>query len=271
MVAKLPPDESELLWSVLNYKSYGAISSKFTLWAFISHTDLHHSQYVDTLTQENKPSSLQGYSLALLQGSLPLLSAYFPLKFSKQQCRTHKQLPIFNCAFLVTVNPAFWTVLRPCLCSSCRGGPPKTDGWHGAAAVGHSISAQQHPEATQLVVGGCWAAATNPSQCVAHSWQQPCSGENTHTITAASCTSYPLLSPSMLVTSCPLPVHTMPSCFSTLTWQDWVSSPQQQPHNPSQKSILFLTSQVPPHTQTKTPPRCSHINLKFLLPKPPTL
>lgn len=96
--------------------------------------------------------------------------------------------------YLVTVNPVFWTVLRPGPCSSFGGGPPKTDCWRGAAAVGHSRAAQQHPEATQLVVGSCWPAATNPSQCVAHSWQQPSPGESTH---SHQCCQLHLISPSL--------------------------------------------------------------------------
>lgn len=169
--------------------------------------------------------------------------------------------------YLVTVNPVFWTVLRPGPCSSFGGGPPKTDCWRGAAAVGHSRAAQQHPEATQLVVGSCWPAATNPSQCVAHSWQQPSPGESTH---SHQCCQLHLISPSLSFHVLSLCIQYPPVCLHSLC-RTWVSSPPQQLHNPSQQCVLFLTSQVPPHTQTKIPPRCSHINLKFLLPKPPTL
>lgn len=117
------------------------------------------------------------------------------------------------------------------------------------------------------MVGGCCPAATIPSQSVAHSWQQPCPGENTH---SHHCCQLHLVSPSLSFHVLSLCIENPPVCLPPLG-RTWVSSPPQQPHNPSRQSILFLTSQVPPHALTKIPPRCSHVNLKFLLPKPPTL
>lgn len=106
---------------------------------------------------------------------------------------------------------------------------------------------------------------------MAHSRQQPCPGENTH---SHPCCQLHLISPSLpfhvLITSCPLPMHTIPSCLSTFIMQD-LTLPHSDPtiHH-SSPSCSLLPRSLPTHKH-KIPPRCSHINLKFLLPKPPTL
>lgn len=129
---------------------------------------------------------------------------------------------------------------------------------------------------TQRPHSSWWAAADQLPQTPASAWHtagsNPVLGKTHTAISAVSCTSYPLPSLFMcsLQAALSLCIQYSPVCLPSLC-RTWVSSPPQQPHNPSQQSILFLTSQVPTHTQTKIPSRCSHINLKFLLPKPPTL
>lgn len=150
--------------------------------------------------------------------------------------------------YLVTVNPVSWTVLRPVqllwgwptkdwlLAWSCSCGAQQSS---SAAPRGHtarggqlltSCHKPQPVRGTQLAATQSWGKHTQPS-----------------VLSAAPHIPFPLF-------PCALPVHTIPSCLSTLTVQDLgLLSPTAAPQSITAVRLVPYFPGPSPHTNQNTP------------------